>query len=1372
MRSLRILKKTNLVILVFIISCASIFSQSKIYNFKNLSTLDGLSQSTAIPIHHDKIGQIWIGTRNGLNKYNGTKFTIFRSDAKDSLSISNNDINTIEEDQSGNLWIGTFSGLNRYDPVLNTFKRYYHKKNIESLSNNTIWVIKEVNDEEIWIGTSRGLSIYNKRTDRFTNSFYDPENAQSISSNQVKSIFVSSDGTIWIGTTNGLSKLIGRDKGILSFENFKLKDDFNKNKKRIGYFDIIEGLNNTILVGTNNAGVLEFDVSKKILKPFFSKEEQKLVHKNVRKLSFDKDGSLWVGTYDGLYIVSKDRRITHLSHNPNDPNSLSKNSIKYIFTDKKGSIWVSTYYGGVNIWDVSNINFINYTTRNGVSGLNYDVVSSVETDGENQMFFGTEGGGINILDKNKKNIRYITKKNSKQLASNNIKSLFYSDGGNLWIGSVKSGLMLYDTKKGTFKNDQINKGLKKYLQRTGVYSIKLEGKHILWIGTYGKGLVRYDLRSNKFKTYIKSYPLQNSLSSNLVRTLLLDSNKNLWVGTQRGLNVINKKGTLKHYMFSDEMHVGQEIACVFEDSKKQIWVGTSSNGFFKFNGTEFESVDLVYKNKKVVAIHSILEDQNANLWISSNQGLIKYNSVNKEILIYNIEDGLVGNEYNNNASLKIGDSIFYFGGTSGVTSFNSNKITINNYAPKVIITDLKIKNKLISVGDKQGILKKGISYTNSITLSYDKANFSLEFAIPNFINPSSNEYKYRLLGLEDQWNTTHETTAHYTIQNPGNYTFEVKGANNDGIWNEEPTTLKIKVQPAPWRSWWAFLIYTLLILSALYTLIWILKSKEVLKYELDLEHLENVRKEETNKMKLQFFTNVSHEFRTPLTLILGPLQQLLADYKGSHKMFEKLLVIENNANQLLKLINRLMDFRKFENNQFELQAAEGDINKFLKEIYFSFSELAKEEGYNYTFESSDEQILVYFDASKLERVFYNLISNAFRFTPKKGTINLNISKVENNVVITIKDNGIGIPKEYSDKIFKRFFEIPIQKNPKEGYNTGTGIGLSIVKNIVKLHKGNIQVKSNSTEGSIFEVTLPLGKEHLLNDEVSKSLNTSDNISQYTSQLKEQIENFNEDVEDLSVDKNKPVILIVEDNEPLRMFIHNLLKDEYNIIQAENGEVGLEKAINNTPDLVISDIVMPKMVGTELCAKLKENLKTSHIPVILLTARTSLVYKVDGFESGADDYISKPFNIDEFKLRIKSIFDFKQRLKDKFLKEGKLIPSEFAVSSVDEKLLKKAFEIVEENLSNDQFDIPLFCDELGVGRSMLFSKIKAWTNFTPNEFIQEIRLKRAAQFLEQNKINISEICYKVGFKNPRYFSKCFLKKHGETPTQYRNKFSVD
>lgn len=1355
----------------FLLFAIGASSQTNKYRLSNLSTVDGLSQSSVIAIKQDGIGQMWFGTRDGLNKYDGSRFTIFRNNPKDSTSISNNDILSIEEDQYGKMWVGTYNGLNCYDPVKNAFKQYFHANNDNSLCNNTVWDIKEIKNE-IWIGTSRGLSVYNKKTKKFTSIFNSSQNPSSLPNNFVLSILETKNGAIWIGTAKGLCKLISRKNGVFSFQQF------NGHKKDQSLFvqSIKEDAAGNLWIGTKTSGLYKYDAISKKLVSLLANGKQIGIDVDVRSIDIDHKGALWIGAYNGVSVLQKDGTIHKIFNNPDKKTNITK--IKSVFTDKKGSVWIGTYYSGVNIWDVSNINFTNLNQNSGKNALSFDVISSIVADKDKNLYFGTEGGGITVLDNKTETTSYLTTSESSELSRNNIKSMFLSDKGTLWIGTFSEGLAAYDTKSKRFVNENISPDLRKLLKESGVYVIKKGKDYILWLGTFGKGLIRYDTSNNTFQVIGNDNYSNNFLSSNRIRTLLVDKKDNIWIGTQSGLNLINLNDfdnnnyQIKHFFFDNKVLSGDDILTLFQDRKNRIWVGTKAKGLYFYNGKTFKQVNISVGNSAITSIHSISEDSKNNLWLSSNYGIIKYNPSRNSVIIYDQKDGLVSNEFNDNAFLQLDSHKFYFGGPLGVSYFDSDKIALNSYSPQVILTNFKIKNESVNVNADQDILEKSITYTKSLTLSYDKANISINFAIPNFINSTNNQYAYRLVGLENNWTTTTNTEAVYTIQKPGTYLFEVKGANNDGVWNKTPTTLEITVEPAPWRSWWAFLFYFLLIGTALYGLIWIMKSKENLKKELEFEYMEGEINKENTRAKLQFFTNISHEFRTPLTLILGPLQQILSNYNGTNEMYKKLLVIESSANHLLSLINRLMDFRKFENNQFTLESAEGNIVKFLNEIFLSFTEYAKDGNYIYTFSTSDEEILVYYDRYKLERVFYNLISNAFRYTPKGGVISIHIKKEEKDIVIEVEDSGVGIAEENIDKIFDLFFEIPIHKSAETNYNKGTGIGLSIAKNIVELHHGTIDVRNKETKGAVFKVVLPLGKEHLSEKEILLDFKISDDVSQYTSQLENSETIQGDDVNDLVVHEDKLTILIVEDHKVLRSFMKNLLKKEYNIIEAENGKKGLKKALEHVPDLIISDVIMPEMVGTELCAKVKENIKTSHIPVILLTSRSSLIYRIEGLENGADDYISKPFNLKEFKLRIKNLLDSTQRLKAKFSSDDSFSPGEITVSSLDEQLLKKAFKLVEDNIANEQFDIPFFCTELGVSRTMLFNKIKAWTNFTPNEFIHEVRMKRAAQLLEQNKMNVSQISYKVGFNSPKYFSKCFQKKYGETPSQYADKFSND
>lgn len=1346
------------ILFLFFFCFWSVGSQNEIYQFTHISENEGLSQSSAIVINQDALNQIWIGTRDGLNKYDGTGFTVYRNEKDNLLSISNNDILDIEQDSNGYMWVGTSIGLNRYDPKKDTFKRYFTKtSDASSLNNPIIRVVKELSNKELWVGTPAGLLLYDKSIDAFKTV---------LKGYQIEAIYETKTGDFFIGTRRGLKQLIRTNTDDFQFKTITGTQNYNVQ-------EIIETKTGTLLLGTEYQSIIEYNINTGEVHSFFEEKTLKGKNKNVRQLLFDDKGTLWVGTYKGIQIVDHTRRIRELTSDINDNESINDNFIKALFKDSHGSIWVGTYHGGINIWDASNTNFINITQKPGNTGLGFKAVSSIESQ-NNLVFFGTEGGGISVLNTNTKAIEYITTKNHKVLKDDNIKSLFLSKNNKLWIGMFRNGFNIYDIKTKRFDNAPIPNELLTYMDNTGVSALAQHPDGDMLLGTTGKGLIKYNVIDKTFKVFNKS-SRSTGLSNNIIRCVKVDTKHNIWLSTLKGLNVIYSNGKINNFFYDNDFRKSYGTTTVFEDSKGGIWAGTDINGLFKLVNDNFEYVDIKLNKTPLMGVRSIIEDDLGRLWISTtNQGIIKYNATEHKIEAhYTQKEGLASNQFNNNASLRVSNSQFFFGSPAGAIYFNPNNLLKNTNTPQVIIADLKIKNKSISVNDNTKLLTNIISYTKEIELSHDQGNFSLYFSIPNYINSSSNQYLYRLNGLEKDWNETSQNIATYTIQSPGYYTFEVKGINSDGIPNQKATTLKIRVKPAPWLTWWAFLLYATLVFIIIYHLNHIIRSRTKLKHQLDLEHIEAQQIKKANKAKLEFFTNISHEFRTPLTLILGPLHQILENYNGSNSMYKKIKVVESSANHLLKLVNRLMDFRKLENNLIKLETAEGNIVKFLREIFLSFTEFAKDGNYNYEFETPKDQILVYYDRYKLERVFYNLISNAFRYTPKGGKIVLRIVQKKENICIKVEDSGVGIANEFHDKIFERFFELSLNNKPDHDYNKGTGIGLSIVKNIVDLHKGKITVNSNTGgQGSIFSVSLILGRAHLQNTEIIQDFKTSDDLSQYENQLELQHAILEDDCNDKSVKKEKLTIMLVEDNKPLRKFMRGLLINDYNIIEAKNGKVAYEIANKEQIDLIVSDVIMPVMTGTELCALIKEDIRTSHIPLILLTSRSSLIFKLEGLESGADDYISKPFDIIEYKLRIKNTLQSISRLKQKMSSAEIIQQDEIIFSSLDEKLYSKAISIIETNIANEQFDIHLFCEQLGVSRTVLFRKIKVWTDFTPNEFIQHIRLKKAAQYLEQGTLNISQISYQVGFKNPKYFSKCFRKKYGKTPTAYLKLFKSD
>ncbi|WP_298951700.1 two-component regulator propeller domain-containing protein [uncultured Nonlabens sp.] len=1333
----------------FLISCFAT-PQAGRFQFKHLSTDDGLSQSSATAIEQDNLGQVWIATRDGLNRYNGHKITVFKTEDDNENSLSSSDILSLEIGLDGKLWIGTYNGLNLYDPKKEVFTRYFAQENTNSILSNRIQEVYSTKDGNIWLGTNKGLSIYDPKENVFYNDIFKTMHSSIL----VESIVELENDSYIIGSNKGLWLVIKQNIGKYDAQRIPAY-------KEEHISDIIPSGSNDYLLATYNSGVLIYNKDTKSIRSHPINKVQKI--DRIRKLKIDNSGRLWIGNYNGVFIF-EEGKVIHLQNKLEDKNSLSKNSVKSLHKDSSGSIWVGTYYGGANIWNAANDNFRNYINNGEESGLNYSVVSSLQANNKN-LFIGTEQGGLNILDLKTELFSYVTTANSN-LLDDNIKSS-YLDKDQLFIGMLTHGFQIYNVKTNSFEKPGNLAAIKDSLSNTGIYAFA-KNQDYLYVGTFGKGVVAVPTQPEAPTFY---HNKSTGLSSNIVRTLLLDNNNTLWIGTENGLNHLDKNNTIKNYLFNSDQDAGFDILTIFQSSDNHLWVGTKSHGLFVKSNEAFKKVVLNYEGIEITTIHAILQDKDGYLWLSSNQGVLQYDTIEKKVIaLKDKKDGLVGNEFSNGSAIKLNQDDLLFGGISGITRFNTARLFKDSFAPPVLITGFSTGYDSKPILEYQGDVVDNIAFAKAIKIDHHQRNFTIEFAIPNFHNASSNTYEYRLSGLEKNWNTTSQNTATYTLQNSGNYVFEVRGMNGDGA-KSGITALEVTAKPTPWLSWWALLLYVLVLGIAIYFILSVLKSKTRLQQELKFEQLHKERDRGINEAKLKFFTNISHEFRTPLTLILGPLQQLLADYKGSNKMYKKLLVVESNANHLLQLINRLMDFRKLEQNQFELQSAQGNIVKFLEEIYLSFKEYAKVGAYDYTFESVQDEILVYYDRKKLERVFYNLISNSFKFTEKGGAVAIKITKNDQQIFVHVNDSGIGISPVEQEKVFDRFYEVEANREKPSPFHQGTGIGLNIAKNIVELHHGTIEIESEKGKGSSFKIALKLGRDHLNDNQILKDFKFSDDLSQYTSQLSE-FNPFSSSDEDLYLlnDVNKPTILVVEDNHSLLSFMVNLLKSDFNVIQADNGEDAFKLAIKNSPDLIVSDVVMPKMAGTELCANVKKDIRTSHIQVILLTSRSSLIYKLEGLERGADDYISKPFNINEFQLRIKNLLHSKAKLKEKFSSSNDFSPEEINVTSVDEQLLKKAIAIVEENIPNEQFDIPSFSSELGVSRTMLFIKVKAWTNFTPNEFIQHFRMKRAAQLLELGTLNISEVSYKVGFRNPKYFSKCFQKAYGETPSNYSKKFS--
>jgi ligand-binding sensor domain-containing protein/signal transduction histidine kinase/CheY-like chemotaxis protein/AraC-like DNA-binding protein len=1352
-----------------------VHGQNNLNNFNHITTSNQFSLNSVTAISQDKSGFMWFGTRKGLFRYDGTRLKMIEKDYTDQTFFNSNDINGIHIDSKGLIWVATSAGLSTFNPEKNIIKNFpIDPSDGSSTSSNVITCVQEMNSDEIWIGTDKGLDIYNPGSKTFRHILHNPSLKASLSSNSILSLYQSADATIWVGTENGLNKLLkspSEDK--YQFKVYQHHTD-NANSIINNQVNVLqEDKKGNLWVGTSN-GLDYLDVATDTFLHFSKKKENSFTNELIRAMTIDWNGRLWVGTYDGINVIDTNSAVEHIKHEPDVPSSLVDNKIRALFTDRNGTVWLGSYYGGINYWDHRQLNFSKIDEGNGRK-LSFKVVSAIVEDKEENIYFGTEGEGISILNAKSNKYEYVnTLKNGSTIGS--VKTLFLEGEKKLWIGTFNSGLFYLDKATNDCKQYKNDPGNNQSISSDQVLSIAQGEGDKLWIGTLTGGLNLFDPVRETFVRIQSRANDEHSIYGNSVRALHVDQKGDLYVGTSLGLSVLREPHIqVSSYKFDRIKPAGKSIAQlnihdIYEDRQGQIWVGTQGYGFFQVRNNQLVSVSL----KGVTTVYAIVQDEKNVFWLSSNEGIIKYDPEKETLRIYDRKEGVQSNEFVKSSKLYSKSGRIYFGGASGVTSFRPEGLgIINEYAPEVVITGFRLFDKTLEVGDSTGLLHRAIEHTQELTLDYDQNIFTINFAMPNFIETENNLYRYRLKGLEKKWTTTATPSVTYTIQQGGDYVFEVSGENGDGFKTSSTTSLAIEVLSPPWRTWWAYLGYGLVVLGIFIAIVYEYQSRIKLQHKLEMESREFLHQQEVNKQKLQFFTNISHEFRTPLTLISGPLQKLIEDYKGPHKLFRQLLVIKKNTDQLYKLINELLDFRKLENKQIKLQAAEGNIVKFLREIYLSFQQQAKSNKYTYTFETDSEEIKVYFDRDKLEKVFYNLLANAFKYTPPKGTVGVALKCTSSHIEVIVTDNGDGMEAHQINRIFDQFYEIPDQKSYGQ-FIHGSGIGLAIVKSIVDLHKGEIRVVSEKGAGSSFIVALPLGSQHLLADELIKEFKDSEDISQYAP--KQALEAEPSPVLNgefmAAQDDGKKCVLVVEDNPEVGSFIRSVLTDHYSVVLVENGLFGYKSAIKLQPDLIISDLMMPEMDGIEFCSKVKTDIRTSHIPFILLSARTSLVFKYDGLESGADDYLNKPFEIKELLLKCKNIIHTHERLKEKFSNSGVFAPSDMAVNSLDETMMKKAFQIVHDNISNELFGVEQFSEELGISRSLLFTKFKAWTNQTPNEFILGMRMKQASFLIEKNQYNLSEVGYKVGFKDPSYFSKVFKKHFSLSPKAYSEKFHKD
>ncbi len=1323
--------------------------------FNHINQDQGLSNSRITSIVQDSLGFIWIGTKNGLNRYDGTSIVIFNEKTSD---ISSNDISALKIDSQGNLWVGTIGGgISIYNPKKNSFKNYRHiPNNISSISSDDVHVIIEDIKGRIWIGTENGLNLFDKTTNTFKSYLYQVNNPSSLSNNSVWSIFEGKEDTFWIGTYGGgLNKFDFKTEKFTRF-NLNNKNDFE-------FINSITSINDTeLLIGTNGNGLLKFNLLNNTLSNFLDKTRYEKVS-IIRTIYKENNANFWAGT-DGegvlkIQITSNNKLIVNqYKHDNRLQASLANNTVNTIFEDNQSNIWIGTAWKGLNILEkkADNVRFL-YS-----DGKGYDIspILSIYKESD-ELWMGTDGKGLSVFNINNKKLKFYNKENDSSIGGDFIQCITPAANNQYWVGTFAKGIVLLDSNKKKVKQYKREANNDLSLPYNDVRSIiELPSKDI-WVGTWGGGLSYFNNQEQKFTNFRYNKDNPNSIPSDNVLSILLNNDETLWLATfGGGLSFFDSK-TSQFVNYQSNKDNSKSIASNYifnfiKDDNGNLWIGTKEGlSFFNIKSKTFKNFNVgnVLNSNAVVGL---IQDNEKNIWLSTRDGIYKYDINLERIEAFPIKE----REFHIASVFKDKEGVLYFGGSRGIVSFNPENINKYNTHYPVVFTDFELLDK--SAHNIKNAIKNHISYQDSITLPYNQRIFTFNFSSLKLPFSNKTQFAVKMEGFEDKWREIGSQNATtYTNLSVGEYLFNVKSKTDDGKWNENSVAkVYISILPPYWRTWWAYTLYFILAIIGLalfqrYYLRW-----AQMKNKLALEQLQREHEDKLHKAKQRFFTNISHEIRTPLTLILGPLNSLLKNDLGVSKN-NQLSTIKSNANRLLHLVNELLNFRKLEEGRVKLQVTQSNIVDFTNEIFLNFSQQAIIKNIDYQFKRTDREIMAWFDKIQMEKVIFNLLSNAFKFSKEGDQIKVKVKKDANFVNITVSDSGQGIEKDKLQNIFERFY----QKEDNTHQAKGFGIGLSIAKDIIELHSGKIEVNSKLGKGSVFTITLSLGCSHFKESEIITGAHGDENIENYIA------DQSDVDISELAKNESKSSVLLIEDNSNLRDYLKEILSKSYLVIEAVNGKEGFEMAVEFIPDIVISDIMMPVMDGVVFCAELKKDIRTSHIPVILLTARTLISDKIEGLETGADDYLTKPFNEAILKTRIKNLLDNRKLLRERYLKEGLLRPKNVKLNSPDEEFLSKLVGIIEDNIAESEFNVDQLAKDIGMSHSNVYKKIKALTGMTIIGFVRDFRLQRAAQLLkEQQKISITDVCFKVGYTDRRHFSQEFKKKFGKSPSLYIKDYS--
>jgi len=1316
-----------------IISFQSIIGQSS-YVFHHLETKDGLSNNSVKTILRDSYGLLWIGTEAGLNRYDGYGFKVYTMRFGVPKTLITNDIMDLQEDGLGNIWVSfgyTYMVYDRdkdcFDP---DFKQLLLGLGMQSEGDSKVFVDKKRN---LWVFNKRKAFFYNvqkKTTSAFNLKIpFTEVVCTNITDNGDYLYTILKSGVCWqMNKNTGVQTLIQLPEFI--------KPEIANGRNRI-YADSNNGLwfssslSDQILYRKSSSP--EWDI-------IYLTSEIKSVSNVITSIIENQTGQIWIGTdHKGLFIYDKVKStITNIINKPLTYTSISSNSVQSLYRDNNGTIWIGHNKKGLSFYHESFRNFINFQHQE------CSDITTIMEDHLGNIWLGTDGNGVYVKAQH-------SESNVKKLPIPNtaIVSMLEDRKGRVWMGTYMKGLFCFENGKivqYTTKNSK--------LSSNDIWGLKEDRYGNIWIGTLGGKIQVLQADSKDFQSIISPFNTKD-----YALDMFYDGGDKVYVGTVYGLSVIditnnkrtsyygNKRGSLPFKQL--------KISNVYKDDNGVIWLG-HSDGLTIWD----QKQDTLYNFSKENglcdnSIRGITEDNLKNIWVTTSNGLsiltVK-RELNEVLTItsknYSVKDGLKDTYFNSHSICKLRSGDILLGNVDGYSILNPNKMAEKDQPlAKVIFTGLTVGNNIIQVDSLYNghkLLEQSIELTSSLTFKYNDKLISLKFATGDLLNSDKVKYVYQIEGFNNQWTLTNDNNIIISSLPTGKYRLLIKACNSDGIWNNDPTVLIINVTPPFYASIWAFILYILLIIGIIVYYIRKREERHRIKLEQQRIQLDHEKEIHINEMKLRFFTNISHDLRTPLTLIITPLQILLND-TTNESMRKKLSNIYKNAQQLLSLINSLLDFRKLDVGAETLNLKSGDFVNVVRDIYTSFCVYANERNVKFSFFAQMESLSMQFDLDKIQKILTNLLSNAFKYTPDGGTIEININKEDDTVCVRVSDSGTGIKEEQKELVFERFYQAP-QKQEK----TGSGIGLHIANGYVKLHGGTITLTDNVPHGSIFTIQIPIR-------EIEAGITAE--------KVVEKVLYEDEDMENSNFLTTKPTLLFVDDNNDFCEFMTDNLSDEYFVITANNGQEAMEQLDKFDVTIVVSDVMMPVMSGTELCKQIKTNIYWSHIPVILLTARTAEEYVIEGLEVGADDYISKPFNFNLLKLRIRKFLEWTEKCHIAFSQKMDVSPSDITITSLDEKLIEKAINVVEEHMNDTDFSVEILGEFLGLSRSHLYKKLMVITGKGPADFIRTIRLKRGRQLLEKSQLQIAEIAYEVGYNSPKRFTINFREEFGISPSEY-------